>query len=55
MDATDNQSIGEPNELLLNCFACLNNLTYYIKQELTDQSVTKQCEIAESKLLKLYQ
>ncbi|CAH8668354.1 unnamed protein product [Schistosoma rodhaini] len=46
----DNQSIEEPNELLLNCFACLNNLTYYIKQELADQSVIKQCEIAESLL-----
>ncbi|CAH8620133.1 unnamed protein product [Schistosoma intercalatum] len=50
LEFIDNQSIGEPNELLLNCFACLNNLTYYIKQELTDQSVTKQCEIAESLL-----
>ncbi|CAH8639775.1 unnamed protein product [Schistosoma margrebowiei] len=50
LEIIDNQSIGEPNELLLNCFACLNNLTYYIKQELTDQSVIKQCEIAESLL-----
>ncbi|CAI2734092.1 unnamed protein product [Schistosoma spindalis] len=50
LEILDNQSIGEPNELLLNCFACLNNLTYYIKQELTDQSVIKQCEIAESLL-----
>ncbi|CAH8654497.1 unnamed protein product [Schistosoma haematobium] len=50
LEFIDNQSIGEPHELLLNCFACLNNLTYYIKQELTDQSVTKQCEIAESLL-----
>ncbi|CAH8589742.1 unnamed protein product [Schistosoma turkestanicum] len=41
------QTIGEPNELLLNCFASLNNLTYYIKLESTDQSTTKQCEIAE--------
>ncbi|CAH8618880.1 unnamed protein product [Heterobilharzia americana] len=47
LEIIDGQHIGEPNELLLNCFACLNNLTYYIKQELTEESVRKQCEIAE--------
>ncbi|TNN09394.1 Armadillo repeat-containing protein, partial [Schistosoma japonicum] len=50
IEIMENQSVGEPNELLLNCFASLNNLTYYIKQELTDESVAKQLEVAESLL-----
>ncbi|KAK4475841.1 hypothetical protein MN116_001092 [Schistosoma mekongi] len=50
IEIIENQSVGEPNELLLNCFASLNNLTYYIKQELTDESVAKQLEVAESLL-----
>ncbi|CAH8872287.1 unnamed protein product [Trichobilharzia szidati] len=50
LEITENQHTGEPNELLLNCFACLNNLTYYIKNDLTEESVIKQCEIAESLL-----
>ncbi|VDQ10759.1 unnamed protein product, partial [Trichobilharzia regenti] len=50
LEITENQHTGEPNELLLNCFACLNNLTYYIKNDLTEESIVKQCEIAESLL-----